>query len=92
MAAGPLNLRIQSFVLHLRAEKKSDRTVTMYRGSVVWFAAEHLSAAGRPTDIDRILKTPGSRNGRGRPSTATPVRAVLAVEWALGSPTAPTYG
>ncbi|GAA1467599.1 hypothetical protein [Nocardiopsis exhalans] len=30
MAAGPLNLRIKSFMLHLRAEQKSDRTVTMY--------------------------------------------------------------
>jgi integrase/recombinase XerD len=52
MAAGPLNLHIKSFVLHLRAEKKSDRTVSMYRESVAWFAAEHLLSGGQPTDID----------------------------------------
>ncbi|WP_239646101.1 tyrosine-type recombinase/integrase [Nocardiopsis valliformis] len=57
MAAGPLNLHIKSFVLHLRTEKKSDRTVTMYRESVAWFAAEHLLAGGQPTDIDHRYET-----------------------------------
>ncbi|MGW5875276.1 hypothetical protein ACWFMI_01820 [Nocardiopsis terrae] len=29
----------------------------MYRESVAWFAAEHLLAGGRPTDIDRRYDT-----------------------------------
>ena len=57
MAAGPLNLHIKSFMLHLRSEKKSERTVAMYRESVAWFAAEHLLAGGQPTDIDRRYDT-----------------------------------
>jgi integrase/recombinase XerD len=46
--AGVLQPMIGSFELHLRAEKKSPKTIRTYREAAQWFAAEYLLAAGLP--------------------------------------------
>ena len=46
MGAGPLQPMIGSFGLHLRAEKKSPKTIRTYLEAAQWFAAEHLIPAG----------------------------------------------
>jgi integrase/recombinase XerD len=40
--AGPLQTLIDSFELHLRAEKKSSKTIRTYTEAAQWFAAEYL--------------------------------------------------
>jgi integrase/recombinase XerD len=40
--AGPLQTLIDSFELHLRAEKKSPKTILTYTEAVQWLAAEYL--------------------------------------------------
>jgi site-specific recombinase XerD len=40
--AGPLQLMISSFELHLRAEKKSPKTIRTYTEAAQWLAAEYL--------------------------------------------------
>ena len=40
--AGPLQLMISSFELHLRAEKKSPKTIRTYVEAAQWLAAEYL--------------------------------------------------
>jgi len=44
--AGPFQPMIGSFELHLRAEKKSPKTIRTYREAAQWFAAEHVIPAG----------------------------------------------
>jgi phage-related protein len=44
--AGPLQPMIDSWDLHLRAEKKSTKTVRTYLEAAQWFAAEYLIPAG----------------------------------------------
>lgn len=36
----------ESFELHLRAERKSDKTIRIYLEAALWFAAEYLVGAG----------------------------------------------
>ena len=68
--AGPaLQPHITSFVLNLKALGRSDRTVTMYRDAVAWFAAEHLSAGGHLNDTDRAHRKPDA----GEPHVFEPV-------------------
>jgi hypothetical protein len=43
--AGPFRPMIDSFELHLRAERKSDKTIRIYLEAALWSAAEHLVAA-----------------------------------------------
>lgn len=42
MEAGPFQDLIDSWELHLRAEKKSDKTIQLYTEAARWFAATHL--------------------------------------------------
>ncbi|MDT0328289.1 hypothetical protein [Nocardiopsis lambiniae] len=65
LAAGPLKPHIDSFVLYLRAEGRSRKTITLYSQAASWFAAEHLPAGGQPTDTDRRAFV----TGKGRPLT-----------------------
>ena len=44
--AGPFQPMIGSFDLHLRAEKKSPKTIRTYLDAAQWFAAEYLIPAG----------------------------------------------
>jgi site-specific recombinase XerD len=44
--AGALLPMVNSFELHLRAERKSPKTVTIYVDAAKWFAAEYLIPAG----------------------------------------------
>jgi integrase/recombinase XerD len=44
--AGPLQPMISSFELHLRAEKKSPKTIRTYVEAAQWLAAEHLIPNG----------------------------------------------
>jgi site-specific recombinase XerD len=44
--AGPFQPMISSFELHLRAEKKSPKTIRTYLEAAQWFAAEYLIPAG----------------------------------------------
>jgi hypothetical protein len=44
--AGTLQPMIGSFALHLRAERKSAKTVRTYVEAAQWLAAEHLVPAG----------------------------------------------
>jgi integrase/recombinase XerD len=44
--AGPLAAMVDSFDLHLRAERKSPKTVRTYTEAALWLAAEYLMAAG----------------------------------------------
>ena len=44
--AGPLQPMIGSFELHLRAEKKSPKTIRTYIEAVQWLAAEYLIPDG----------------------------------------------
>jgi site-specific recombinase XerD len=44
--AGPFRPMIDSFELHLRAERKSDKTIRIYLEAALWFAAEYLIGAG----------------------------------------------
>jgi len=44
--AGVLEPVVSSFELHLRAEHKSDKTITTYLDAARWFAAAHLLPAG----------------------------------------------
>jgi site-specific recombinase XerD len=44
--AGPFQPMISSFELHLRAEKKSPKTIRTYREAAQWLAAEYLVPAG----------------------------------------------
>ncbi|MFL1381658.1 tyrosine-type recombinase/integrase [Nocardiopsis protaetiae] len=57
LAAGPLKPHIDSFVLYLRAEGRSRKTITLYSQAASWFAAEHLLTGGQPTDTDRRFDT-----------------------------------
>jgi site-specific recombinase XerD len=45
--AGPFRAMIDSFELHLRAERKSAKTIRTYIEAALWLAAEHLIGAGR---------------------------------------------
>jgi hypothetical protein len=44
--AGPFQPMVSSFELHLRAEKKSPKTIRTYLEAAQWFAAEYLIPAG----------------------------------------------
>ena len=44
--AGPFQPMIGSFDLHLRAEKKSPKTIRTYLEAAQWFAAEYLAPLG----------------------------------------------
>ena len=44
--AGVLQTMVGSFELHLRAEHKSEKTITTYLDAARWFAAAHLLPAG----------------------------------------------
>ena len=44
--AGPFQPMVGSFELHLRAEKKSPKTIRTYVEAAQWFAAEYLIPAG----------------------------------------------
>ena len=44
--AGPLRSMVDSFELHLLAERKSPKTIRTYVEAALWFAAAHLLAAG----------------------------------------------
>jgi site-specific recombinase XerD len=44
--AGPLQSMVDSFELHLRAEKKSPKTIRTYVEAAQWLAAEHLLPNG----------------------------------------------
>ena len=44
--AGPFQPMIGSFDLHLRAEHKSPKTVTVYTDAATWFASAYLVPAG----------------------------------------------
>jgi site-specific recombinase XerD len=44
--AGPLRPMVESFELHLRAERKSEKTIRTYVEAALWFAAEYLLPAG----------------------------------------------
>jgi site-specific recombinase XerD len=44
--AGVLETMVSSFELHLRAEHKSEKTITTYLDAARWFAAAHLLPAG----------------------------------------------
>jgi site-specific recombinase XerD len=44
--AGPFTAMIRSFELHLRAERKSDKTIRTYTEAALWLAAEYLLPAG----------------------------------------------
>jgi len=44
--AGVLEPMVSSFELHLRAEHKSDKTISTYLDAARWFAAAHLLPAG----------------------------------------------
>lgn len=44
--AGPFRAMIDSFELHLRAERKSDNTIRTYVEAALWLAAEYLLPAG----------------------------------------------
>jgi site-specific recombinase XerD len=44
--AGPFQPMVGSFELHLRAEKKSPKTIRTYLEAALWFAAEYLIGAG----------------------------------------------
>jgi hypothetical protein len=44
--AGVLQPMVGSFELHLRAEKKSPKTITTYTSAARWLAAEYLIPAG----------------------------------------------
>ena len=44
--AGVLRPMVDSFELHLRAEKKSPKTIRTYLEAALWFAAEYLIGAG----------------------------------------------
>jgi hypothetical protein len=44
--AGPLQPMVGSFELHLRAEKKSPKTIRTYLEAAQWFAASYLLPAG----------------------------------------------
>jgi hypothetical protein len=44
--AGPFQPMIGSFDLHLRAEHKSPKTITVYTDAATWFASAFLVPAG----------------------------------------------
>jgi site-specific recombinase XerD len=44
--AGPLQPMVNSFELHLRAEKKSPKTIRTYLEAAQWFAAQYLIPSG----------------------------------------------
>ena len=44
--AGPFQPMVNSFDLHLRAEKKSPMTIGTYLEAAQWFSAEYLLPAG----------------------------------------------
>jgi hypothetical protein len=44
--AGPFRPMTDSFDLHLRAERKSPKTIRIYVDAVLWFAAAYLIPAG----------------------------------------------
>ena len=46
MTRGILQPMVSSFELHLRAEKKSPRTIRTYTEAAQWLAAEHLIPSG----------------------------------------------
>jgi integrase/recombinase XerD len=46
LGAGPFQPMVSSFELHLRAEKKSPKTIRTYLEAAQWFAAESLIPAG----------------------------------------------
>jgi len=53
LGAGPFQPMVSSFELHLRAEKKSPKTIRTYLEAAQWFAAEYLIPAGL-TDWDQV--------------------------------------
>ena len=53
LGAGPFQPMVSSFELHLRAEKKSAKTIRTYLEAAQWFAAEYLIPAG-VTDWDEV--------------------------------------
>jgi hypothetical protein len=59
---GPSQPMVHSFDLHLRAEKKSPKTIRTYLEAAQWFAAEYLIPAGLSdwSDVKRGM----SRSGR----------------------------
>lgn len=51
--AGSFSAMTDSFELHLRAERKSEKTIQTYIEAALWFAAKHLIPAGI-TDWDEV--------------------------------------
>jgi site-specific recombinase XerD len=54
LEAGDFQPAITSFALHLRAERKSDKTVRTYTEATQWFAAEHLRKQTEYADWDEV--------------------------------------
>jgi hypothetical protein len=71
--AGPFQPMIGSFELHLRAEKKSLKTIRTYLEAAQWFAAEYLVPVGLDdwADVKARHVQPSSAGGSGR-SSASP--------------------
>ncbi|WP_153532593.1 phage integrase N-terminal SAM-like domain-containing protein [Actinomadura macrotermitis] len=55
LAAGPFQAAINSFTLHLHAERKAEKTVRTYVLAARWFAAEHLLGKTEHTDWDEVV-------------------------------------
>jgi hypothetical protein len=55
--AGPFQPMIGSFDLHLRAEHKSPKTITVYTDAAIWFASAYLVPAGL-TDWSQVTARP----------------------------------
>ena len=52
---GPLGAMVESFELHLLAERKSPKTIRTYIEAALWFAASYLLAAGI-TEWDEVTR------------------------------------
>jgi hypothetical protein len=52
--AGPFEAEVNSFWLHLAAERKAGRTLDTYTGAVRWFAAGHLLRETDKTEWEQV--------------------------------------
>jgi hypothetical protein len=56
LEAGSFQAAINSFALHLRAERKSDKTVRTYTEAAQWFAAEYMRKQTSHADWDGVQR------------------------------------
>ena len=64
--AGSFQPMISSFELHLRAEKKSPKTIRTYLEAAQWMAAEYLIPAGLRAGLRSAQPPPLARLQEGR--------------------------